>query len=131
MWVFLFFACYTQFENLHDQDFDKDGFTSFEGDCNDEDASLNPRDEDRDGYRLCACDCSDLDSYVYIGIAYLEEELGCMSDADGDGSAPELPSISEDADCDGVLITQGCDDTNPLTVNDMDCDGVLVSDLCE
>ena len=39
--------------------------------------------------------------------------------------------IKDDADCDGVLTADDCDDNDPNTVSDMDCDGVLTIDDCD
>ena len=39
--------------------------------------------------------------------------------------------IAEDADCDGVLTTDDCNDDDPTTVDDMDCDGTSVDEDCD
>ena len=38
--------------------------------------------------------------------------------------------MSDDTDCDGVLTSQDCNDSDPMTVNDMDCDGVPFTEDC-
>jgi len=43
---------------------------------------------------------------------------------------PEANEVAVDADCDGVLTEDDCDDSDPNTINDMDCDGVLTEDDC-
>ena len=42
-------ACWNQ-SNPLDEDQDGDGFTEFDGDCDDENADLSPEDEDEDGF---------------------------------------------------------------------------------
>ena len=64
---------------------------SIEGDCDDADPTLNPEDKDGDGFSRGTGDCSDLDPYVFTGVAYREQELGCMKDADGDGYGDANP----------------------------------------
>jgi hypothetical protein len=72
--------------------------TCFHGDegsdCDDEDALLNQEDADGDGVSSCEDDCSDADSAV------------------GD--------IALDADCDGSLAVDDCDDTDPLRAPDLE-----------
>ena len=87
--------------NPLNEDNDGDGFSEFEGDCDDSDPSVNPADEDGDGISICDGDCNDND-----------------------------PSTLSDMDCDGVLSVDDCDDLDATTVNDMDCDGVLTADDC-
>ena len=128
---FSIFGCYTEPINPLDQDLDKDGYSQFEGDCDDADPTLNPEDKDGDGFSTCTGDCSDLDPYVYTGVAYLEQELGCMRDADGDGYGDDTPPalVTAGTDCndrdpnigpfdndnDGVTVCEDdCDDTNPV-----------------
>ena len=41
------------------------------------------------------------------------------------------PAILFDADGDGVLAWNDCDDTDPTTVNDMDCDGAVTAADCD
>lgn len=44
---------------------------------------------------------------------------------------PEANEIAVDADCDGILTEEDCDDSDPNTINDMDCDGVATADDCD
>ena len=39
--------------------------------------------------------------------------------------------MQDDADCDGVLTVDDCDDNDPSTIDDMDCDGVLGINDCD
>ncbi len=70
-------------------------------------------------------------------IALLSVLLACSQtdNADDHGAHcnqdPEASLVADDADCDGVLTVDDCDDTDPETVNDMDCDGVLTVDDCD
>ena len=49
---------------------------------------------------------------------------------DCDDLDPGVMAQSNDADCDGVLALDDCDDNNPLSVLDMDCDGYSSTDDC-
>ena len=103
------FSCIEKPNNPLDDDYDNDGFTEFDGDCDDGDASLNPRNEDGDGYSSCEVECSDLDPLVYTGVAYLEQDLLCMRDADGDGYGDSNPParVSPGSDCDDTDANMG------------------------
>ena len=69
----------------------------------------NLRDEDDDGYSSCEGYCSDLDPLVYTGVAYLEQDLLCMRDADGDGYGDSNPParVSPGSDCDDTDANMG------------------------
>ena len=132
-------------------DDDHDGWTTCEGDCNDNDASINPDaaeqcnfvdddcdgllmadevDVDGDGVMACAGDCDDHDADVFPGA--VEICNGLDDDCGGD--------IDEgfDADGDGVTVCGGdCDDGDGSVFPgapelcdgvDGDCDGALAAD---
>ena len=46
-----------------------DGYSTCDGDCDDNDASLTPWDGDFDGYSSCSGDCNDGDAALYPGAA--------------------------------------------------------------
>ena len=109
-------------------------------------------DQDEDGYRVSDNDCDDLNPDINPGAI---DNVGDGSDqncdgidgtdGDGDGHAsvysggddcaddePSGTLISEDADCDGVLTAEDCDDSDDsMPVDDMDCDGALTADDCD
>ena len=66
----LFIGCLS-FENRHSIDADEDGFTIYEGDCNDKRPDLNPLDSDGDGVSTCDeqpdCDDGNPDTGVHAG----------------------------------------------------------------
>jgi hypothetical protein len=133
-------------------DDDGDGFSEFEGDCDDADAAnFAGNTEACDGQDN---DCNNLDDAGNAGVA------GQESDADGDGvvlcspwtgaddgvsaggdcddSDPSVGNtgtfVANDADCDGVLTADDCDDNDPSSTalpEDADCDGVLTTDDCD
>ena len=95
---------------LNGDDFDADGYSSCEGDCDDNDPRLGPWDVDGDSIRLVPeivedddvsitprtdndgdgfvyCDdCDDNDALTYVGNAYLDLYYGMhVQDADEDG----------------------------------------------
>ena len=84
-------------------DNDGDGYTEFDGDCDDNDATILSVEIDGD------CD----------GVPTVDD----CDDTD--------PTTVDDMDCDGVLAVEDCDDTDPTTVDDMDCDGVLTVEDCD
>ena len=112
-------------KNPLDIDDDQDGFTEFEGDCSDSDASdaANINDCDQDGIPKSQ-DCDDYNPNT-------------VNDMDCDGILAENdcndydPSTINDMDCDGVQTIDDCDDTDPNTVNDMDCDGIQTENDCD
>ena len=71
----------------------------------------------------------------------LDTSNKAFEDVDGDGLSeaqgdcddndPLLGDMAQDADCDGVLTIEDCDDSDPNTIQDMDCDGVLTAEDCD
>ena len=68
-------------------DDDGDGYSEFDGDCNDNDPNSTTLEDDAD------CD-------------------GLRSEEDCDDNDPASTAITEDADCDGVLKGDDCDDND-------------------
>ena len=112
-------------------DYDQDGVSVEEGDCDDSDPTIGIIDNDGDGYSQCNIDCDDTDPMTYPGAAELESDTECMRDGDEDGwgdrSAPrdgvagldcddtDASITGEDGDGDGVLFCEGdCDDSDPF-----------------
>ena len=59
---------------------------------------------------------------------------GVLAEDDCDDSDPASTTVATDADCDGVLTDDDCDDTDPdstTVATDADCDGVLMDDDCD
>ena len=140
--------------NVRIHDFDGDGYTEEEGDCNDEDANIGPRADE-----LCDEIDNDCDGDIDEGVT-----LTIYKDTDGDGwgstdnkQSCELEngwSFSDDdcddlnidgrhtdehaedlslldRDCDGAVASVDCDDNDTNTVNDADCDGILTAIDCD
>ncbi|MEC8381770.1 MAG: MopE-related protein [Myxococcota bacterium] len=134
----------TDFPDNPRDDYDQDGLSEFDGDCDDLNANiLGPSlwyvDDDRDGFgdpstevEACASelrestqiyvadgtDCDDSNSLVYPGF---NNEVGqvCVLDLDGDGfGQPDAPAPYDSG--------TDCDDTNPNVHPDMQeiCDGL-------
>ena len=132
-------------------DYDQDGITAEEGDCDDNDPNIGIIDKDGDGHSECTTDCDDGDAFVFFGAAENESDDLCMRDADEDGWGDRTPPengaagldcddtdaaiTGEDGDGDGMLNCEGdCDDSNALVYPnaieicdgiDNDCDGVI------
>ena len=103
-------------------DNDEDGFSEYEGDCDDEDELVYPGTEtcpvpdgDNDGYTTEAGDCNDTDPNIYPGVG-------------------DCPATDIDFDEDGVTVADGdCNDEDPAVYPgaeeicgdgiDQDCDG--------
>ena len=99
---------------------------------------------DANGYQGTDCDDGSVDTFP--GAAELDSIEYCMTDLDGDGYGEQNPTsstggvvragtdcddedelstiIAEDADCDGVLTVDDCDDGDAYNENDMNCDGI-------
>ena len=140
-------------------------------------------DDDLDGFSEFDGDCDDANASTYPGAAFLDSETDCMLDSDGDGYGSSVieseqiidermpillgtdcddndaasthksidadcdnldqtidcndndsnsTSTLEDADCDGTITNEDCDDENPnstIRTNDQDCDGVIAFDV--
>ncbi len=138
--VFFLLGC-VDFENDYSKDGDGDGFTTYEGDCDDDDASLSPRDGDGDGVSSCDGDCNDEDELINPEATEVcdEEDNNCDEVVDAD--ATDAPDWYVDADADSfgaglavpscaqpeghVANSEDCDDDNAsLTPEDVDGDGV-------
>ena len=105
------FGC-LNFENQYSIDRDGDGFSIYDGDCDDNDINITLAectDDDNDGQNEYQGDCDDENPFVYTGIAYQDDPNKdlCMKDVDGDGfgdkNAPE--GIINGSDCDDNRIT--------------------------
>ena len=140
-------------------DDDRDGYTEFEGDCDDRDPNTFPgsvteatsnecmKDDDGDGFGDvtvtgdfdAGTDCDDSNPLTFPGAAENESDSECLTDEDEDGWSAEVgdcddgdASTVDDMDCDGVLSVDDCDDGDASMPNDdMDCDGVLSVDDCD
>ncbi len=133
-------------------DLDADGFSPFDGDCDDKDKTIFPgagelcddkdndcngkvddRDKDLDGFSVCPGalqDCNDGDSKIFPG-APVDCKNGKDNNCDGviDGAA------SGDNDGDGFDACSDCDDTDKTiypgapascdNAKDNDCDGLV------
>ena len=102
-WVsfFLLFLSCAEFEGKYAIDDDGDGFSEFDGDCNDQDSRVNPRESE-------ICDsvdnnCNDeVDEGAVDGIWWYpdEDEDGFGRTEDGvNACAPENGFVSKDGDC--------------------------------
>ncbi|MEC8278203.1 MAG: putative metal-binding motif-containing protein, partial [Myxococcota bacterium] len=133
--LLLFSACIddinrlpTDFPDNKADDFDGDGLTELQGDCNDLDDNVQGpsvwyADTDGDGFgdvnvTTEACqqptgyvgnsdDCVDSDATIFPDNARYEENGLCVADVDGDGYGDAVPTVSADPGTD-------CDDTNAL-----------------
>lgn len=115
-----FLACYNF------SDFDGDGISASEGDCNDQDGNAGPAsaelcnglddncndqidetfDTDNDGYTTCQNDCNDNDLSVFPGASDIDDGIDNDCDLQVDENA--------DADGDGVTPDEGdCNDNLP------------------
>ena len=74
---------------------------------------------------LTAEDCDDSDPLTVNDM----DCDGVLSTDDCDDTDSSKPT--NDMDCDGILTADDCDDADPNTVNDMDCDGTLSVDDCD
>ena len=107
--MFMFFVGCIQVDlpdNPLARDDDGDGYSEFEGDCDDRNPEATFLDGDRD------CD-------------------GVKTVDDCDDGNPNSTIVFTDGDCDSILTIADCDDSDPSTVNDMDCDGVVTTEDCD
>jgi len=103
-------------------DNDLDGFAPCDGDCDDNDPDLHLYDIDGDGWTSCDGDCDDANAAIHPGAS--EQCNGLDDNCDGAPGADEV-----DADSDGFLACEECDDTNPaLNEGDWDGDGWTTCD---
>ena len=129
MFILLFLVgCFTS-QNPLNYDEDGDGYSEFEGDCNDKDASiiLTTNDADCDGVST-ADDCDDNDPTTINDM----DCDGISTSLDCDDNNDTMPN--DDADCDGVSTSLDCDDNDPnssIITNDADCDGLSTSLDCD
>ena len=91
--------------SLNHDDADGDGNSTCDGDCDDQDPSLQDLDLDGDGYSVCDGDCDDLD--WFFGPASPELCNGLDDDCDG-APAP----YETDHDGDGYMECADCDDAD-------------------
>jgi hypothetical protein len=136
-------------------DFDRDGFTTEEGDCDDQDPNISPTaadlvgdghdqncdgtdgvDADGDGWASEAsggsdCDDTDADSTIITEDGDCD---GTLTADDCDDTDAESHVVAEDGDCDGTLTAADCDDADAestIIAEDADCDGTLTADDCD
>jgi hypothetical protein len=95
------------------EDADCDGTAGTE-DCDDEEPTLNQVDHDRDGFTSCDGDCVDDDGSTYPGAASLDDSVACMTDADGDGWGDPSPieGVTSGSDCDDSDTKMNHDDSD-------------------
>ena len=138
-------ACNGPATNDLNVDDDGDGYTEFEGDCDDQNRDTFPgaapndnvgacmKDEDGDGYGalsvpigvMAGTDCDDSDATAYVGVASNEPSL-CTHDADGDGYGDEnaVSPLDAGTDCDdGDASLESADiDSDGYSTCEDDCD---------
>jgi hypothetical protein len=68
---------------------------------------VSPVDNDDDGYTEEDGDCDDSNPLTYPGAAFLDSEIDCMTDKDGDGFG-DITAL------DGIISGTDCDDDNDL-----------------
>ncbi len=86
-------------------DHDADGWSAEAGDCDDSDSDLTPEDADGDGYSTCDGDCDDTNADYHPDAS--EPDCTDPNDYNCDGSVAYA-----DADSDGYLACQECDDSD-------------------
>ena len=131
--LLILFACEEETKNPLAVDDDGDGYSEFDGDCNDHDSNIYPGsvaeaiylecmlDNDGDGFGDAnaidpfdaGTDCDDTNPYTFPGAAENESDTDCLTDSDEDGWSAETEDcddndssstvVSDDNDCDGVL----------------------------
>jgi hypothetical protein len=111
-------------------DLDNDGYTTEEGDCNDQDPNISPSAADLLGDDLDQ-NCDGADGMDADGDGWASEASG---GSDCDDNDADSTIITEDADCDGALTADDCDDTDAesyIVAEDGDCDGTLTAADCD
>jgi gliding motility-associated-like protein len=136
-----FLACYNF------SDFDGDGITAEQGDCNDQDGNAGPAsvelcnglddncnnlidetfDTDNDGYTTCQNDCNDNDLSVFPGASDIDDgidndcdlQIDENADADGDGVTPD------EGDCNDNLPGANPGALELCNNEDDNCNGVV------
>ena len=105
-------------------DLDEDGFTTAQGDCDDDDDTRFPAAEDAsiDGVDQ---DCDGIDGPDADGDGHIDVAAG---GDDCDDQDPDATLTDTDPDCDGVEAWGDCDDYDPFsttTAEDADCNGYV------
>jgi hypothetical protein len=135
------------------EDMDGDGFSTFQGDCDDNNALVYPgaateasadqcmQDNDHDGFGNSTppdgfdigTDCDDNDGSTYPGAAEHESSTACMTDQDGDGyGAMQWVGVGDQAM--DFVVGIDCDDGDKISTivpEDNDCDSTTASDDCD
>ena len=121
------------------QDVDCDGVVA-NVDCNDTDPS-SVEDNDCDGVLSTDFGGDDCDDSFETGADYgsQAEDNDCdghlpvsAGGSDCDDSNATAPLVEDDADCDGVITSEDCDDADAAMPNyDADCDNSRVGDDCD
>jgi len=98
-------------------------------DCDDSDAILQPTDQDGDGFSTCDGDCNDQQYHTCPGVAFNNSIAACMTDVDGDGwgsLTPEAGAVTG-SDCDDLdpdtYFGAATYDSSILCMTDVDGDG--------
>ena len=105
MLFFLIFVNCLTFENNFSIDKDGDGYSLYDGDCDDNNYSISIEectDNDGDGQDEYNGDCDDTDPTVFLDNPLIKGN-GCYIDRDGDGYGdinPINPNIDSGTDCD-------------------------------
>ena len=108
-------------------DLDNDGYTTEEGDCDDQDPNISPTAADLVGDDYDQ-NCDGVDGMDADGDGWASEVSG---GSDCDDADADSTSRTEDADCDGTLTADDCDDNaadSTIVAEDTDCDGILTAD---
>jgi hypothetical protein len=111
-------------------DQDNDGYTTEEGDCNDQDPNISPTAADLVGDDYDQ-NCDGVDGMDADGDGWASEASGGSDCDDTDANATHK---TEDEDCDGTLTADDCDDTDAgshVVADDGDCDGTLTAADCD
>ncbi|MEC7987488.1 MAG: MopE-related protein, partial [Myxococcota bacterium] len=109
------------------QDMDGDGYGDANydtpgRDCDDSDPMMNYDDYDNDGYSSCEDDCNDLSPSIFPGAAQFEFPVSCAQDQDDDGYAPVSQGGTDCNDLD-ASVNQFQSDLVGDGI-DQNCDGI-------